>query len=125
MEKFLHVLVVEDNPEVRELMCCILIELGYRASVAENGAAARPLLESQGVDLLVTDEVMSGERGHELADYARSLGIPTLLMSADNSIKQELEGGIHGFIGKPFRLEELRKEIEKALAKPSQGGARA
>lgn len=118
MAKFHHVVVAEDDTDVREVLRLILDELGYRVSVAQNGATARTLLNRLDVDLLVTDEIMFGERGRHLAAYAKSLGIPTLLMSADNATKDELAERRQDFIGKPFRLQAFRAEVERALAKP-------
>jgi DNA-binding NtrC family response regulator len=118
LEKFGHILVAEDDGGVREVLCLILDELGYRVSLAENGEMARSLLDRLDVDLLVADEIMSGERGRHLADYAKSLGVPTLMMSADNDIKRELAEQRQDFIGKPFRLQNFRAEIERVLARP-------
>ena len=118
MAKFQHILLVEDDGNVRELLCECLEQLGYRVSSAGRSDAARPFLDRNDVDLLITDELMAGERGRQLAAYARSLGVPTLLMSAHNEIKQELEGGQQDFIGKPFRIERLHEEVKRVLAKP-------
>lgn len=123
MEKFRHILIADDDDDVREVLHLILEELGYRVSLAENGATARSLLNRLDVDLLVADEIMSGERGRRLADYATSLGVPTLLMSADNDIRHELADRRQNFIAKPFRLHKFRAEIERVLAKPGGGGA--
>ena len=115
----LHILIVEDDGNIRELLGDCLNEFGYRVSTASRGDIARPILDGGDVDLLVADELLFGERGRALAEYARSLGVPTLLMSAHNEIKQELERGQHHFIGKPFRLEKLHEQVTKILASPS------
>jgi two-component system OmpR family response regulator len=118
VEKFRHILIAEDDSGVREVLCLILGELGYRVSLAESGAMARLLLDRLDVDLLIADEIMSGETGRQLADYAKSLGVSTLMMSADNDIKRELAEQRQAFIGKPFRLQNFRAEIERVLARP-------
>ena len=118
MAKFHHILIAEDDTDVGDVLRLILDELGYRVSLAENGATARSLLDRLDVDLLVADEFMFGERGRQLADYAKSLGVPTLLMSADNETKRELAERRQDFIGKPFRLMKFRAEVERILATP-------
>jgi two-component system, OmpR family, phosphate regulon response regulator OmpR len=121
MAKFLHILIVENDSDVREVLRLLLKDLGYRVSVAANAAAARPVLDRLCVDLLVTDQVMSGETGRELADYARTLGIPALLMSGHNEIRDEFDRR-PDFIGKPFRQDQLQQAILRVLATP-QGDA--
>jgi two-component system OmpR family response regulator len=118
VEKFRHILIAEDDGDVREVLSLILDELGYRVSLAENSVAARLSLDRLDVDLLIADEIMSGENGRQLADYAKSLGIPTLMMSADNEITRELAELRQDFISKPFRLQNFRAEVERVLAKP-------
>ena len=120
MAKF-HILIVEDDGNIRELLGDCLDELGYRVSTASRGDTARPILDRRDVDLLVADELLFGERGRELAAYARSLDVPTLIMSAHNEIKQELEGGPVHFIGKPFRLDKLHEQVTRILAEPKSG----
>ena len=121
MEKFRHILVVDDDHSVRDMLRAVLAELGYRVSLAENGAVARPILDLRDVDLLVADELLRGEKGRALADYARSLGVPTLLMSAHNEIKQDFAGLEQHFIGKPFRLQQFHDEVRRVLSQPKAG----
>jgi two-component system OmpR family response regulator len=110
------ILVVDDDPLVCEVMRDMLKEIGYQVSLASNGAEARPLLSSEGIHLLITDQLMLGERGQHLADYAQSLGIPALLISGDADSIEELEAGQHAFLRKPFRLSELEEKIDKVLS---------
>lgn len=117
MAKFLHILIVENDNPVREVLRLLLRDLRYRVSVATNAATARPILDRLDVDLLVTDQAMPGETGRQLADYAGTLGIPTLLMSGHNEIKAGLEQR-PDFIGKPFRQDQLHQAIMRVLAKP-------
>lgn len=117
MAKF-HILIVEDDGNIRELLGECLNELGYRVSTASAGDTARLILNRMDVDLLLADDLLFGERGRELAEYARSLGVPALLMSAHNEVKHEFEGGPAHFIGKPFRLEKLHEHVTRILAEP-------
>jgi|SRR5665213_4470253 len=117
MAKSLHVLVVEDDDDVRDSLRMVFDAFGYRVSVAEDAAAARITLARRDVDLLLTDEMMPGERGRHLAAYARTIDVPALLMSADNETKNEFAGGQQSFIGKPFQVGQLREAVEKVMAK--------
>jgi DNA-binding NtrC family response regulator len=112
-----HILIVENDYMVLETLGELLKGLGYRASIAGEGNEARAILSRENVDLLVADELLPGERGHELAEYARSIGVPTLLMSADEEIKRAMERAQENFIGKPFRLEALDQQITDILAR--------
>jgi DNA-binding response OmpR family regulator len=118
MEKFDHVLVVDDDGAVRDVLHHILDELGYRVSLAKHGDAARAVLDLLDVDLLIADERLRGEHGRALAAYARSLGVPTLLMSADNEVQRRFAGADEPFIGKPFRFESFREQVKRVLAMP-------
>jgi DNA-binding NtrC family response regulator len=112
-----HILIVENDYMVLEMLGELLKRLGYRASIAGEGNEARAILSRENVDLLLADELLPGERGHELAEYARSIGVPALLMSADEEIKRAMERARENFIGKPFRMEALDQQITDILAK--------
>lgn len=115
-----HILVVENDSSIRELMRECLEGPDYRVSMADGGAAARPILQRLNVDMVITDEVMPGETGRQLAEYAQSLGIPTLLMTGNIAIKDELARGPHRYLSKPFPLAALRKEVEVVLSSRSK-----
>jgi two-component system, OmpR family, phosphate regulon response regulator OmpR len=110
-----HVIVVDHDVAVREVVGGLLAEMGYRVTLCGSAFEARSVLAWQEVNLLLSDERMIGESGHELADHARRAGVPTLLMSADNEIKEELGHGPRDFIGKPFRFTELRERVGTAI----------
>ncbi len=98
-----HILIVENDYMVLETLGELLKGLGYRASIAGEGNEARAILNRENVDLLLADELLTGERGHELTEYARSIGVPTLLMSADEEIKRTMEKAQENFIGERHR----------------------
>ncbi len=114
------VLLVEDEDAVRRLAARVLERSGYTVHRAADGASAVELLSRLGaVDLLVTDVVMPGMSGRELADHvrARMPGIPVLFMSgytADEAIRDRppLHGG---FLEKPFTPDQLMREVREAL----------
>jgi two-component system, cell cycle sensor histidine kinase and response regulator CckA len=115
------ILLVEDDPKLRELSSLLLTEAGYTVIPAENGSAALALAEQRAgeIDLLVTDVVMPLMNGPELADRLRALqpGIRVVYVSGYQD--RALAG--HGIrpedfvVGKPFREDELREEVRRAL----------
>jgi len=120
-----QVLVVEDEPLLRELMGRLVRELGYRTAVAADGAAALVLVERDGLrpDLLLTDVVMPGMSGRALAARLGPLvpGLKVLYASGytDNSVTHHgvLDAGVD-FLQKPFTTADLAAKIREVLDRP-------
>jgi DNA-binding NtrC family response regulator len=108
MSDLKHVLIVENDGNIRDLLAMALREFGYRVSMASDGIAARGILATSMVDLLLADVIMPGEMGQHLAEHAKTLGVPSLLMSGEPVTKEALKDN-HAFIGKP-------EQIVRALA---------
>ena len=116
------VLVVEDAEALRKLSITLLEQSGYRVLSAANGREALDLAQkdNQSIDLLLTDVIMPGLGGHELAQRLEALrpGLKVLYMSGytDSSIGQHgvLEAGI-SLLHKPFTEEELVRKIREVL----------
>jgi CheY-like chemotaxis protein len=116
------ILVVEDDPQVRNFVVQQLRALGYTVLEAGDGPQARRLLESDApIDLLLTDVVMPGSiTGRELAESARQRrpDLKTLYTSGytENSIVHQgkLDPGVH-FLSKPFRRQELALKVREVL----------
>ena len=124
------VLVVEDEPALRQLALLTLGRLGYQAIEAANGDEALRLTEQEGVrpDLVLSDVVMPGICGRALIDRLRATvpGVGVIFMSGYTDDKLA-EGGILDadtkFLQKPFSMAELAAAIKSALA--SQQAARS
>ncbi len=115
------ILVVEDDEALREYAIEVLQELGYRVLRAANGAAALEILDGdQRVDLLLSDVVMPGLNGRELADEAvrRVPTLKVLFMTGytRNAIVHHgrLDAGVH-LIAKPFSFQELATKVRARL----------
>jgi CheY-like chemotaxis protein len=115
------VLVVDDEPAVRELAVDALKELGYRTMEAMDGIAALKLLEQDfEIDLLLTDIVMPELNGRMLVDQARQKrpDLKVLYMTGftRNAVVHNgvLDAGVH-LIGKPFTIEELADKVRLVL----------
>jgi signal transduction histidine kinase len=114
------VLAVDDDAAVRHTTADILTGLGYSVLQAASGEAALELLHQDGmIDLLLTDVVMTGMSGPELARRARRSQprLPIVFISgyADPAGIAE-DGQLHRLVRKPFRPADLRRQIESALA---------
>lgn len=116
-----QILVVEDDPQVRKLVLEMLAELGYRTTAATSPADALTLLEKCDVALMLTDVVMPGMNGRQLAEKAQSVrpGLKTLFMTGytQNAIVHNgiLDPGV-ALLTKPFSLEELGRKLREMLA---------
>lgn len=117
-----HILVVEDEPAVRNLTMRILISLGYQVTEATNGAEALEHCESrtEPLDLLLSDIVMPRLNGRELADKLRQArqGLKVLLMTGFThqiNIQETDSGDVPPVIYKPFTRESLAIAVRNTL----------
>jgi len=118
------ILVVEDDPNLRDTVVGMLSNFGYRPLVARTGREALALLQNGGtVDLLLSDVVMpAGMNGIDLARAAQRLRpeLKILLTSGYTGVEPGREGrGEFAFIAKPFRAHMLGKKLREILAAPS------
>ena len=117
------ILLVEDEPQVAEIVTHALGDAGYTVLAATRGTEALELLQasSSRVDLLLTDIVMPGMNGRELADRVRQArpGIRVLYMSgyADDAVlRHGVEAATMQFIAKPVSIRTLTGKVREALA---------
>jgi CheY-like chemotaxis protein len=115
------VLVVEDEPVIRDLIVEVLRELGYRALEAADGTAGLKVLQSRKrIDLLVTDVGLPGVNGRQLADQARvtrpDLKVLFITGYAENATLPNgfLDPGME-MITKPFAIEALATRIRNMI----------
>jgi len=114
-----HILVVDDDKRLRELLRKYLAEQGFRVTVAADAADARRKLDGIVFDLIVMDIMMPGESGLELTRALRQNDdVPVLLLTAmsepDDRIAG-LEGGADDYLVKPFEPRELVLRIRRIL----------
>jgi two-component system OmpR family response regulator len=113
-----RILVVEDDDEVREVVCEFLRESGHLVLSAGSAQQARRLLAAETIDLMLIDCVMSGEQGGSLAEHASALGVAAILTSGDVRYSETAAQPGIPFLTKPFRLSELDDLISRTLAPP-------
>jgi two-component system phosphate regulon response regulator OmpR len=120
-----HLLVVDDDRRIRELIKRYLHEHGYRVTLAADAAEARNQLSGLEFDLLIVDVMMPGETGISLTrSLSEDRDIPILMLTAlaeTGSRIEGLEAGADDYLPKPFDPRELVlriKNILKRAAKP-------
>lgn len=123
-----HLLIVEDDAEMRDLLRKVLEKEGYRISLARDGREATATLSRKPFDLVVTDMLMPDDGGLELLRSIRQSlpTLPVIIITAFGdwgSYSRALELGAAGFISKPLRMAELITAIQTALAPPGRGQA--
>ena len=122
MTRPLHILVVDDEKSVREVIAEQLAATGYRVSLASDGATLRRFLDTpEPVDLIVLDALMPGEPAVTLALHARDRGIKLVMMSGSPDKMEEYKDKADQLLLKPFRIEELLRAIELAMASDTFG----
>jgi DNA-binding NtrC family response regulator len=117
-----HILVVDDDGPVREVLVELLREHGYRVSWAVDGHSTREFLQgSDPVDAVVLDAAMPGEASASLALHLKKLGLPLVMISGSPRMMQfAMEQGLQ-LLEKPFRGQELVDAIVKALGSGEAG----
>ncbi len=114
-----HLLVVDDDRRIRELLKRYLSEQGYRVTTAEHAAQARERLAGLEFDLIVLDVMMPGETGFEFAKSLRTASdVPVLMLTARTESDDRIEGleaGADDYLPKPFEPRELLLRIRTIL----------
>lgn len=114
-----HLLLVDDDRRIRELLSRVLQRNGYRVTLAGNAAEARTHLRSFEFDLLVLDVMMPGETGLDFAAAVRTTSeVPILMLTAlteaDDRVRG-LEAGADDYLAKPYEPRELLLRIASIL----------
>jgi two-component system phosphate regulon response regulator OmpR len=118
-----HLLVVDDDRAIRDLLSRFLHREGYRVTTADTAADARAKLEGLRFDLLILDVMMPGETGFDLAKSIRSTSAVPILMLTARAEKESriagLELGADDYVAKPFEPRELSLRIANILKRAS------
>jgi two-component SAPR family response regulator len=117
------VLVVDDDPDIRETLRDLLEDEGYRTELARNGREAIDRLETGGQlpDAMLLDLAMPGIDGYAVLDHLRGTLLhefPVLIISAQRpqpAILRALDSELRDFVAKPFDLEELLIRLQRLM----------
>ncbi|MEG0297333.1 MAG: response regulator transcription factor [Clostridium sp.] len=119
MSQGVNILVVEDDGDINELLCSILIKEGYNVRGAYSGTEARMCMERYDYDLILLDLMLPGTSGENLIDEIRKMKImPIIVISAKSSQEDKihvLRLGADDFISKPFDINEVIARVESQL----------
>ncbi|MDA8699777.1 response regulator transcription factor [Amylibacter sp.] len=114
-----HILIVDDDERIRNLLQKFLLRNGFFASIARDAAHARRLLSSIEFDMIVLDVMMPGEDGLSLTiDLRKTLTTPILLLTAKSESNERImgfEAGADDYLTKPFEPKELVLRINSIL----------
>jgi len=116
-----HILVVEDDPRLRERLARYLTGEGFRVTAAADAGEARKQLRAIDPDLMVLDVMMPGENGLDLTASLRlekQIDLPILLLTARGAPEDRIAGfeaGADDYLGKPFEPRELVLRIRALL----------
>lgn len=118
-EQSQHILIVDDDREIRDLVSRFLKKHGYRVSVAANGAEMKKTLSDWRIDLLILDLMLPGEDGLTLCrDLRASSDIPIIMLTAMGEETDRIVGlemGADDYLAKPFNSRELLARIKAVL----------
>ncbi|MEW6449426.1 response regulator [Leptospira sp. severe_002] len=122
-----HLLVVDDDRRIRDLLSRFLTTEGYRISTADSAADARAKLSGLSFDLLILDVMMPGENGFEFARSIRQTStVPILMLTARDAAESRitgLEAGADDYVSKPFEPRELSLRIASILKRARPAAA--
>ena len=114
-----HILVVDDDDKIKELIKQFLVEKGLIVSTASNADEAKEKVEFFNFNLIVLDVMMPGQSGYELTkELKASKNIPIILLTAKGEPENRIHGleiGADDYLGKPFEPKELLLRIKNII----------
>jgi len=116
----IHILVVDDDDGIRNLLKDYLFNNNYIVSTAENGDQAKKKLEYFRFDIIILDVMMPGKDGYELTkEIKKNINVPIILLTAKGEVENRIKGlefGANDYLGKPFEPKELLLRIKNIIA---------
>lgn len=123
-----HILIIDDEPDIRELVKDVLEDEGYQVSLAASAAEARQQIKDKKIGLALLDIWMPGEDGISLLHSwvkREPPGFPVLIMSGHGTVETAVEAtklGAEGFIEKPLNTSQILQAVTKALGSKKTKG---
>ncbi len=114
----LKILIAEDEEPIANLIRMNLRRAGYACVWAPDGEKAADLMDEEKFDLVLLDVMLPGINGYELMEYARSLELPVIFLTALGSTENKVKGlkmGADDYLTKPFEIVELLARVEAVL----------
>lgn len=122
-----HILVVEDNADMRELFCTVLADAGYHTFDAADGMDALHIMEEEYIDLIIADIMMPNMDGYELTASLREAhyDLPILIVTAKDQfpdMQRAFRAGTDDYMVKPINVNELLLRVEALLRRAKISG---
>jgi len=116
-----HILIVDDDNRIRDLLKDYLYENNYIVSTAENADQAKERLKYLKFDIIILDVMMPGQNGYELTkEIKKQIKVPIILLTAKGEVENRIKGlelGADDYLGKPFEPKELLLRIKNIINK--------
>ena len=116
-----HILIVDDDDRIRNLLKDYLSENGYIVSTAESANQAKERLQYIKFDIIILDVMMPGQDGYDLTkEIKKQIKVPVILLTAKGEVENRIKGlelGADDYIGKPFEPKELLLRIKNIISK--------
>ena len=116
-----HILIVDDDDRIRNLLKDYLSENDYIVSTAENAEQAKEKLNFLKFDIIILDVMMPGQNGYDLTeDIKKNIKVPVILLTAKGEVESRIKGlelGADDYLGKPFEPKELLLRIRNIINK--------
>ncbi len=114
-----HILIVDDDDRIRNLLKDYLSDNDYIVSTAENASQAKERLQYLKFDIIILDVMMPGQNGYELTkEIKKQIKVPIILLTAKGEVENRIKGlelGADDYIGKPFEPKELLLRIKNII----------
>ncbi len=119
-----HILIVDDDDRIRDLLKDYLSENNYIVSTAENADQAKERIEFFKFDIIILDVMMPGQSGYDLTkEIKKQIKIPIILLTAKGEVENRIKGlelGADDYLGKPFEPKELLLRIKNIINKSNR-----
>lgn len=112
------ILIVEDEEPISNLIRMNLTKAGYQCRCASDGQTAADMMAEHSFDLVLLDIMLPGIGGYELLEYAKSMDLPVIFLTAMGTVNDKVKGlkaGADDYISKPFEIVELLARVESVL----------
>lgn len=114
----IKILIVEDEEPISNLIRMNLTKAGYQCKCAFDGQEAADMMVESNYDLVLLDIMLPKLNGYELMEYAKSLGMPVIFITAMGTVDNKVKGlrqGADDYIAKPFEIMEMLARVEAVL----------
>lgn len=120
----IHILIVEDERPISDLLKMSLLAEGYHCTCAFDGKAAADLIEQADFDLVLLDIMLPEIDGYELLEYTHFYHMPVIFLTAKAEVADRVRGlkaGAEDYVTKPFEIAELLARVETVLRRCHKG----